>query len=143
MPDIDIRMTDNSREIEREFESAVDRALIRIGLQAESFMKQKISSYPVVDTGLLRASLTFAVSGDEAHIKSYRADTGTETGSYSGTAPNESDPNKKSVYIGTNVEYAAINELGGHGRAGRPFIKPAASEHSDVYRRILEDELKG
>lgn len=143
MPDIDIRMTDNSREIEREFESAVNAALHRMGLQAVRFAVDKISSYPAVDTGLLRNSITYAVSGQEAFTQSYRADTGTETGSYSGTAPNESDPNKKSVYIGTNVAYAQYVELSVRGKTGRPFIKPAASEHSDVYRRILEDELKG
>ena len=114
-----------------------------MGLQAVRFAVDKISSYPAVDTGLLRNSITYAVSGQEAFTQSYRADTGTETGSYSGTVPNESDPNKKSVYIGTNVEYAPYVELGVRGKTGRPFIKPAASEHSDVYRRILEDELKG
>lgn len=111
MPEIDIRMTDNSREIEREFESAVERALTRIGLQAETFAKEKCP----VDTGNLRYSISSKVqmSGEN------------------------------SVYIGTNVEYAPYVELGVRGKTGRPFIKPAASEHSDVYRRILEDELKG
>ena len=107
MPDIDIRMTDNSREIEREFESAVERALTRIGLQAETYAKRECP----VDTGNLRNSITNAVDD-------------------------------KSAYVGTNVEYAAFVELGTSRAKAQPFLKPAATEHSDVYRRIVESELK-
>lgn len=111
MSDTTIRITDNSDLVGEEFEQACERALTRIGFQAETFAKEKCP----VDTGNLRNSISNKVqmSGEN------------------------------SVYIGTNVAYAQYVELGVRGRTGRPFIKPAASEHSDVYRRILEDELKG
>jgi hypothetical protein len=49
---------------------------------------------------------------------------------------------EKSVIIGTNVEYAPYVELGTSRSAAYPFLKPAATEHTDVYKRIVEDELK-
>lgn len=50
---------------------------------------------------------------------------------------------KKAAYIGTNVEYALYVELGTSRTKPQPFLKPAATEHTTVYKRILEDELKG
>jgi HK97 gp10 family phage protein len=47
------------------------------------------------------------------------------------------------AYIGTNVEYAPYVELGTSRMKAQPFLRPAATEHTTVYRRILEDELKG
>lgn len=67
-----------------------------------------------VDTGNLRNSITHAVEMDE-----------------------------KAAYIGTNVEYATYVELGTSRAKAQPFLKPAATEHGTVYKRILEDELKG
>ena len=50
---------------------------------------------------------------------------------------------EKAAYIGTNVEYAPYVELGTSRSKAQPYLKPAATEHTTVYRRILEDELKG
>ena len=71
-----------------------------------------------------------------------------------------------SVYIGTNVEYAAYVELGTgkyaeggrqdpwvyqddegkwhftHGQRAQPYLKPAVADHKQTYRNIFEDELK-
>lgn len=47
------------------------------------------------------------------------------------------------AYIGTNVEYAPYVELGTSRMKAQPFLRPAATEHTTVYKRILEDELKG
>ena len=50
--------------------------------------------------------------------------------------------NEKSVYIGTNIEYAPYVELGTSRAKAYPFIKPAVTEHSATYKRIIEDEMK-
>lgn len=47
------------------------------------------------------------------------------------------------VYIGSNVEYAPFVELGTSKQKARPYLKPAATEHSKTYRAIVERELKG
>lgn len=67
-----------------------------------------------VDTGRLRNSITNAVRADE-----------------------------KAVYIGSNVEYAAFVELGTSRMKARPYLKPAATEHSAEYKAITKQALKG
>ena len=123
MSDTTIRITDNSGLVGEEFQQAVERALTRIGLQAETFAKEEISrpkphadgtNRPNVDTGTLRNDIS-----------------------------NKVDPNGKSVYVGVNADYGVFVELGTSRAAPYPFLKPAATEHSDVYKRIVQDELGG
>lgn len=66
-----------------------------------------------VDTGRLRNSITHAIKADE-----------------------------KAAYIGTNVEYAPYQELGTSKMRAQPFLVPAASNHADEYRDIVESELR-
>ena len=47
-----------------------------------------------------------------------------------------------SVYIGTNVEYAAYQEFGTSKIPPHPYLRPAATEHSDEYKRIVMSEMK-
>ena len=51
--------------------------------------------------------------------------------------------NNETVYIGTNVEYAAYVEMGTVNTRAQPFLRPAVSNHGSVYRSLIEDELKG
>ena len=55
---------------------------------------------------------------------------------------NQIDMQENSVYIGTNVEYAPYVELGTMRQDPHPYLKPAASEHSDEYRAILKSCLE-
>ena len=48
----------------------------------------------------------------------------------------------EAAYIGTNVEYAPYVELGARGRSGVHMLQRAASEHSDEYKRLMEDSMK-
>ena len=137
---------DNSDLIADALEKAINNGLTAIGMTAEGHAKRKITSYPAVDTGRLRNSITFALAGGKAHVKTYKAYKRAEgekkrkTYTYVGTAPAEE--NEKAVYIGTNVEYAKPVELGTSKMAARPFLKPAATEHSEEYKRIMEAALK-
>ena len=45
-------------------------------------------------------------------------------------------------YIGTNVEYAPYIELGAQGRKGLHFLQRAATEHTDEYKRLIEDSMR-
>ena len=131
---------DNTDEVISALEKAKKRGLEAIGLVAEGHAKKKITQAKAVDTGRLRNSITFAVSGESANISSYSGDHGEEGGSYSGTAPNDKE---KSVYIGTGVEYAIGIETGSHRKAGGVhFLQDAASNHSDEYKRLMEDSMK-
>ena len=63
-------------------------------------------------------------------------DTGRLRNSITHTADDEA------AYIGTNVEYAPYVELGARGRNGLHYLRQAATEHTDEYKRIMEDALK-
>lgn len=131
---------DNTDEVLSALEKAKVRGLTAIGMTAEGHAKKKITQAKAVDTGRLRNSITFAVSGESANISSYSGDHGEEGGSYSGTAPNDKE---KAVYIGTGVEYAIGIETGSHRKAGGVhFLQDAASNHSDEYKRLMEDSMK-
>ena len=131
---------DNTDEVLSALEKAKVRGLTAIGMTAEGHAKKKITQEKAVDTGRLRNSITFAVSGESANISSYSGDHGEEGGSYSGTAPNDKE---KAVYIGTGVEYAIGIETGSHRKAGGVhFLQDAATGHTDEYKRLMEDSMK-
>ena len=158
---------DNSDKVAEELRARINKALEICGLTAENYAKKLCT----VDTGLLRNSITHALSGEPSAISTYSADKAkgnkpVQTGEYSGSAPEESDPSKMAVYIGTNVEYAPYVELstGKHTEGGRPtkwiykddkgthmtgghqakpFLKPAVADHASKYRKIIEQVLKG
>jgi HK97 gp10 family phage protein len=130
-----IEIKDNTKAVLSALEKAKRNGLKAIGITAEAHAKKNTP----VDTGRLRNSITFAVSGESANISSYSGDNGEEGGSYSGAAPNDKD---KSVYIGTNVEYAQFVELGSRGRQGVHFLQKAATEHKGEYKKLLEDAMK-
>ena len=64
-----------------------------------------------------------------------------DTGNLRNSITNEVRSSEKAVYIGTNVEYAAYVELGTVRTKAKPYLKPAAAEHSAVYKRIIEEEM--
>ena len=134
---------DNTDEVLAALERAKKRWLEAIGLAAERHAKKKITKEKAVDTGRLRNSITYALAGEETHVKSYKANKGgkdRETYTYDGTA----DGKKGSgVYIGTNVEYAPGIELGTHRSAGAVhFLQDAVANHTDEYKKLMEDALK-
>lgn len=47
------------------------------------------------------------------------------------------------AYIGTNVEYAPYVELGTSIRRAKPYLRPAAEDHSDEYKEIARVALRG
>ena len=46
------------------------------------------------------------------------------------------------AYIGSNVEYAPYIELGAQGRKAHHMLQNAAANHSDEYKRLMEDSMK-
>lgn len=130
----------NKAKILGELDEAIDRALESVGLQASNYAKM---STPV-DTGLLRNSMTYALGGEGAAISTYKDDVGKKSGSYSGSAPAE----EKTVFIGTNVEYAPYVEFGHHLPsggvvAGQHFLERAIVGHKNEYKKLIEAALKG
>ena len=136
-----ISFKSHKKEALEAFDQASDRAMMICGGKAESYAKQNLRDNDSVDTGLLRNSVTFARGGKKANIDSYSANKGGASGSYSGNAPSDGI-GEKTVYIGTNVEYAPFVELGTVRSTAKPYLRPAAENHSEEYKKIIENELR-
>ena len=138
-----IEYRDHTEEVLSALEAAIKRGNEAIGMTAEGHAKKKITAAGAVDTGRLRNSITYALAGEEAHVKSYKANKGgkdRETYTYDGNAEGEKG---SGVYIGTNVEYAPGIELGTHRSAGAVhFLQDAATGHTDEYKRLMEESMK-
>lgn len=145
-------VSDNSEEFQTALKNAIKRGLMAIGMTAERYAKEEISRpkphakgvvRPNVDTGRLRNSITFALAGEGANIQQYSWQTGEISGAASGSDQyNGTAPQEPGVYIGTNVEYAVDVELGGSKSKAYPFLTPAATEHNEEYKNLMEDSLK-
>ena len=65
-----------------------------------------------------------------------------DTGRLRNSITHQVRPSEKSVYIGTNVEYAPYVELSTSRTKGQPFLRPAAKDHENTYRKIFEKHLR-
>jgi hypothetical protein len=119
---VDIK-DNHKKEILNALDEAMETALDAAGMQAATLSARELQNSPQrIDTGLLRNSITWALGGGPAAISSYHADRESRysennvwsilqaaqhgSGSYNGTAPAD-EGSERSVYVGTNVEYAA------------------------------------
>ena len=93
--------------------NAIDQALARALEEVGLVAEGYAKKECPVDTGRLRNSITHQVR-----------------------------PSEKSVYIGTNVEYAPYVELGTSRMDPQPFLRPAAADHEGTYKKIFESNLK-
>lgn len=139
-------LKNNKDEIEKLLEERSEIALEYIGIQAEGYAILEIETNPRrVDTGLLRNSITYCVTGQAPHITRYHADNPNPDGSYKfgGYDGVLADEDKKAVYIGTNVEYAEYVHDGTSKMQPNRFLKKAAEKHKDEYKQIFEAVLRG
>ena len=110
-----IIFTDNLDEVLSAVDSAITAGLVDIGATAQGYAKDLTP----VRTGTLRDSIGVEVKKD-----------------------------KKAAYIGTMVDkfpkkpYGQYVELGARGRPGVHMLQRAASEHTDEYKKLMEDAMK-
>ena len=139
---MNITITDNSKEVLEALENAIERGLDAMGATAEGYAKDVITEAGRVDTGRMRASVTHAVAGKPPAQITYMDDQGNSY-SYSGSAPADPGGSPRSVYVGTNVEYAPYHEMGtSRGIKAIHFLRRAATEHNDEYKSIMKDSLE-
>lgn len=68
-----------------------------------------------------------------------------DTGRLKNSITHITEPETRSVHIGTNVEYAIYQELGTSRMPpykGRGFLRPAIMDNVDEYKRVIEENLK-
>lgn len=127
-------------DIKNAEEKAVEKALTMIGIEVEG----RAADNCVVDTGLLRNSITYAVGGGSTEKKTYKANKPkkgsdkVESGSYSGTIGTKDE---KAVYIGSNVEYAAAIEYGHSKKKPNGYLRPAVNQSQGNIKKIIEQEF--
>ena len=115
MAENSIVFTDNLQEVLKALDGALETGLVKIGAAAQGYAKDNTP----VRTGTLRDSIGVEVKSDG-----------------------------KAAYIGTTVDkfpdkpYGQYVELGARGRAGVHMLQRAAAEHTDEYKRLMEDSMK-
>ena len=141
MADFAWRFNNYFPDVQRLISEKSQLALSLMGDTVEGYAKEDAP----MDTGLLRNSITHAHGGGQMKVTSYSADrpdkTGAvRTGSYPTTIPGDAN----TEYIGTNVEYAQINEFGDslHHNVGKAhFLRDAAQNHIDELRDVAKNTL--
>ena len=110
---------DLSEEVLKALEKQIELGMRSIGAEA---VGHAVDGCPV-DTGRLRASLTYATSENSG----------------GGDSAPQGSPEKRSVYVGTNVEYAIYNEYG--HKTKKHFIKNSLTNYSGDYANIMQAAL--
>lgn len=136
-----IRVGNNSQVVLEELEKVTERVLYAIGVKAVEGSVDAISGKydidPAVDTGRLRASISFITpteKGDSGQPKPANAQAGDEL---TGTAE------KNTVVVGSNVEYAEYVHNGTSKMAGRPFLREGIDRTKADMERQAEKIFKG
>ena len=65
-----------------------------------------------------------------------------DTGRLRNSITHQVDSGDRSVYIGTNVEYAPHVELGTRHQQAQPYLRPAATNHASQYRQVLKSHME-
>ena len=121
----------NSKEVKEALHEAVEMALEAVGLQAAGYAQLLCP----VDTGRLRNSIVYTTNGSG----------GPKGGCGEPFEPEDIEPHetpeKGTVVIGTNVEYAEIIELGGSKQAPKGYLNPAMQSHIKEYKEIIREMM--
>ena len=117
---------DNTNLIMEEVAQVSETVLKQCGEVIEGYAKEDCP----VDTGFLRNSLTYGLSGQRTNITSYTDDAGEQHGEYRSNCPTTY---ADAVYVGSNVEYAEAVEFKdmSHKVGKAHFLRDAGTNHFD------------
>ena len=139
--DYKVTFQNNAGIISAEKEKAIQRALYAIGVKAVEGATDAISGRygvdPAVDTGRLRASISFVTASGEKGDGGYIAPNSKQSDKVSGEAP------ENAVIVGSNVEYAEFVHNGTSRMPGRPFLREGIEQTKDDMQRQVEKIFKG
>lgn len=150
MAGITFHVQDNTDEVMAKIDEKIVQALDLMGEVVEGYAKDDCP----VDTGLLRNSITHAVSGQGAAATTYHADRGStgqrSTSAYAGVVRIGryngpiGDANEKACYVGSNVEYAPFVEFrdASHQVGKAHFLRDAGQDHINELRDVAQKTLR-
>ena len=109
-------ITDNSPQAQAAMEHGIKMALEAVGQNVQGYA----TALCPTDTGRLKGSITYATDSKSSSV---RSPASSEDGLSAGAE-------KNTVYIGSNVFYSAYVENGTSRRDPKPFLQPAAANHT-------------
>lgn len=139
---ITLKVEDNSLEALLTLEKRIPKAMYSVGLTAQQeivdYMSRPdwVTGQDIVDTGRLRASISFITQN-------------AESGGTMSVAESESNDVIKGrsgdseVIIGSNVEYAAYVNVGTTKQPARRFMEHGLLENEIKIQQVFKDVLEG
>ena len=135
-----IRVENNSKIVLEDLGEAMERALYAIGVKAVEGSVDAISGKydidPAVDTGRLRASISF-ITPTQSGDSGMAVPEGKPKDKLSGNA------DKNMVVVGSNVEYAEYVHNGTSKMAARPFLREGIDRTKDKMQEQVTKIFKG
>lgn len=124
---------DNTKAILEEVAKVSETVLKQCGEVIEGYAKEDCP----MDTGLLRNSITYGLSGQRTNITSYTDNFNDQHGEYGANCPTTY---KDAVYVGSNVEYAPAVEFKdmSHEVGKAHFLRDAGTNHFDELKDKAE-----
>ena len=132
------------KEVKEALDSQIKAALVACGEIAHT---HAVDLCPI-DTGRLINSIHYTVYKSQGGTYRYK-DRGLKNGKKTPEGPKQYEysygavGDEKSMYLGTNVEYAPYVEEGSKGRTPKHFIKYAIENHKEEYRQEIHRHLSG
>jgi len=135
---MDIKITDHSKEILEAMQKQAQLGLDAVGERAEGYAKSECP----VDTGRLRNSITYATETNHSEGNTNKHPNGQEDAKPEDYAM-KAKPEKYTLYVGTNVEYARMQEYVSmaHKTGKDHFLRDAITNHQDEYKKIMQAAL--
>ena len=127
-----IRFTDNSSRLLNDMGNKKEEALFNIGLKWQEVVKKIITDQEEVDTGRMRASMSFITNKRKG--PNVGASNSQSKDFLSGASGDDGR-----LIVGSNVGYARWNEF--HNKKGA-FLKPSLLRSKEDFKRIAESVLR-
>ena len=137
-----IKVDSNEPVIRAELDKDIERALYAIGVKAvegavRSISGQYTPSNQAVDTGRLRASISFITAGGDSGAGAAQVPESKSGDRLSGKAE------ANTVVIGSNTSYAEFVHNGTHKMRARPFLREGIDNTKSEMEEIVKDIFEG
>lgn len=126
------RFEDNTEMLFNAMGKKKEEILFEIGLKWQEIVKKIITEQEEVDTGRMRASMSFITN------KRKSPNAGASNSQSKDFLSGASGDNGRLI-VGSNVEYAQWNEF--HNKKGA-FLKPSVLRSKEDFKRIAESVLR-
>ena len=125
---LEVKFEDNGNKFNVELDRKRMKITYALGLKWLEICTKIITNKNIVDTGRLRASLSFITPSQSGGNKGF--ESGDNINGRSG---------ERQVIVGSNLKYASKQEL--TNKKGS-FLKPSITDHKEDYKKITEMILK-